>query len=87
MNQPDPSPDSIALRWNNPDGSVEAVSIDYEQFVERISTRLGPCLARLPKPLGEEVAPTFRGTRVDAFVRRLMLVTVAECYIDADPGS
>jgi len=86
MPHTDPSPDSIALRWHNPDGTVEAVSIDYEEFVKRIALRLGPCLVRGPQPLGDEVAPSLRGTGADAFVRRLMLVTVAECYVESAGG-
>jgi hypothetical protein len=85
MNIPDPNPDSIALRWNNPDGSVEAISVGYDEFISKMTSRLEPCLKRLPPPLGKEAPSSLRGPGVDAFVRRLLLVVVGECCTDAEP--
>ena len=40
MNQPDPSPDEIVFRWNAPDGTVEAVSLDFAEVAHEAARRL-----------------------------------------------
>jgi hypothetical protein len=78
MNQPDPSPDEIVFRWNGPDGTVEAVSLDFAEVARSMAARLKPCLRAMPRPLGEDAPPSLRGRSVDAFVKRLLLLAVAD---------
>jgi hypothetical protein len=78
MNQPDPSPDEIVFRWNAPDGTVEAVSLDFAEVARSMAARLTPCLRAMPRPLGDEAPPWLRGRSADAFVRRLLLLSIAD---------
>ena len=85
MNQSDPSPDEIVFRWNAPDGTVEAVSLDFAEVARSMAARLTPCLRAMPRPLGEEAPPSVRGRSADAFVKRLLLLAIADAAMERGP--